>query len=51
MEDAIVTLVIQQHVNAGAEGQYEAWLKDIIPAALGFRDHSALHQADRTLAF
>ena len=39
MEDAVVTLVIQHHVNAGAEGQYEAWLKDIIPAALGFDGH------------
>lgn len=39
MENAIVTLVIQHHLIAGAEPQYEAWLKDIIPAALGFTGH------------
>jgi antibiotic biosynthesis monooxygenase (ABM) superfamily enzyme len=39
MENAIVTLVIQHHIVTGAEAQYEAWLKDIIPEAMRFNGH------------
>lgn len=39
MENAIVTLVIQHHIHAGAEAQYEAWLKDILPASMRFTGH------------
>lgn len=39
MQNAIVTLVIQHTIIAGAEAQYEAWLKDIIPACMAYPGH------------
>lgn len=39
MADSIVTLVVQHHVNAGAQAAYEAWLGEIMPAAQQFTGH------------
>ena len=39
MDNAIVTLVIQHHVIAGVEPQYEAWLNEIVPTAQRFAGH------------
>ncbi len=39
MDNAIVTMVIQHHVVAGAAARYEAWLGEIIPVAQGFAGH------------
>ena len=39
MNTAIVTLLIQHQVKAGAESRYEAWLSEIVPAAQRFMGH------------
>ncbi len=39
MDNTIVTLVIQHHVIAGVELQYEAWLNEIVPNAQRFAGH------------
>jgi antibiotic biosynthesis monooxygenase (ABM) superfamily enzyme len=39
METSIATLVIQHHVKTGGAPQYEAWLKEIIPAAQHYTGH------------
>ena len=35
----MVTSVVHHHVKAGAEVSYEAWLREITPAAQGFPGH------------
>jgi len=39
VNNTAVTLVIQHHIIGGAQADYEAWLKQIIPAAMGFDGH------------